>query len=133
MKNKLLREKINCLLVIITSYSIFCLSILNASAQTLGSAHRDYVNSTNSNVDGHTASSQWRVHDRANTGNFAEDLKQEWQNLCDSFNFLYCLCLANLFSPRQPVGLLSVAESISLRHSSFVWKSVVFYGAGTSR
>ena len=50
MKNKLLREKINFLLVIITSYSIFCLSILNASAQTLGSAHRDYVNSTNSNA-----------------------------------------------------------------------------------
>ena len=39
--------------------------------------------------------------------------------ICDSLNFLYCLCLANLFSPRQPVGLLSVAESISLRHCFF--------------
>lgn len=87
MKNKLLRKKISCLLVIIASFSTFFFSIANANAQTLGSAHRDFVNSTNSNVDGHTASSQWRVHDRANTGNFAEDLKQKWQNLCDSFNF----------------------------------------------
>ena len=60
---------------------------VTAGAQSLGAAHREFVNSSRTNADGHTASSQWRLRDRANTGNFTEDLKTEWQNLCDSFRF----------------------------------------------
>ena len=87
MKKKLFKISLKIVLMTIVLFTAIRFSILTVSAQSLGAAHREFVSSSYTNTEGHTASSQWRVHDRANTGNFADDLKQEWQNLCDSFNF----------------------------------------------
>lgn len=87
MKNSLLRKSASVVLTAAVLLSTVGFQAVTASAESLGAAHREFVNSSRTNADGHTASSQWRLRDRANTGNFTEDLKTEWQNLCDSFRF----------------------------------------------
>ena len=87
MKNSLLKKSVSIVLTAAVLLSTAGFQAVTAGAQSLGAAHREFVNSSRTNADGHTASSQWRLRDRANTGNFTEDLKTEWQNLCDSFRF----------------------------------------------
>ena len=87
MKNSLLRKSASIVLTAAVLLSTAGFKAITASAESLGAAHRQFVDSSRTNTEGHTASSQWRLRDRANTGNFAEDLKTEWQNLCDSFRF----------------------------------------------
>ena len=87
MKNSLLKKSASVVLTAAVLLSTAGFQAVTASAESLGAAHREFVNSSRTNADGHTASSQWRLRDRANTGNFTEDLKTEWQNLCDSFRF----------------------------------------------
>ena len=87
MKNSLLRKSASIVLTAAVLLSTAGFKAITASAESLGAAHRQFVDSSRTNTAGHTASSQWRLRDRANTGNFAEDLKTEWQNLCDSFRF----------------------------------------------
>lgn len=87
MKNSLLKKSAGIVLTAAVLLSTAGFQAVTVSAKSLGAAHREFVNSSRTNADGHTASSQWRLRDRANTGNFTEDLKTEWQNLCDSFRF----------------------------------------------
>lgn len=87
MKNSLLKKSAGIVLTAAVLLSTAGFQAVTVSAESLGAAHREFVNSSRANADGHTASSQWRLRDRANTGNFTEDLKTEWQNLCDSFRF----------------------------------------------
>lgn len=87
MKSILFKKGVSIVLTAAVLLSTAGFQAVTAGAQSLGAAHREFVNSSRTNADGHTASSQWRLRDRANTGNFTEDLKTEWQNLCDSFRF----------------------------------------------
>ena len=87
MNNSLLKKSVSIVLAAAVLLSTAGFQAVTVSAESLGAAHREFVNSSRTNADGHTASSQWRLRDRANTGNFTEDLKTEWQNLCDSFRF----------------------------------------------
>lgn len=87
MKNSLLKKSASVVLTAAVICGTVGFQAVTASAESLGAAHREFVNSSRTNADGHTASSQWRLRDRANTGNFTEDLKTEWQNLCNSFRF----------------------------------------------
>ena len=87
MKSILFKKGVSIVMTAAVLLSTAGFQAVTAGAQSLGAAHREFVNSSRTNADGHTASSQWRLRDRANTGNFTEDLKTEWQNLCDSFRF----------------------------------------------
>ena len=87
MKSILFKKGVSIVMTAAVLLSTAGFQAVTAGAQSLGAAHREFVNSSHTNADGHTASSQWRLRDRANTGNFTEDLKTEWQNLCDSFRF----------------------------------------------
>ena len=87
MKSILFKKGVSIVMTAAVLLSTAGFQAVTAGAQSLGAAHREFVNSSRTNADSHTASSQWRLRDRANTGNFTEDLKTEWQNLCDSFRF----------------------------------------------
>ena len=58
MKNSLLKKSASVVLTAAVLLSTAGFQAVTASAESLGAAHREFVNSSRTNADGHTASSQ---------------------------------------------------------------------------